>query len=287
MIIDRSRPIAVVAPCHAYSPERLQQGIDIARGRGWDLHRLPDIEQRHRYHAGDDAHRLGQLVEALSDPRWGAVWVARGGSGLTRLLPKLDSQLLRKKPILGFSDVTALHLAVYRAGGVAVHCPVVHSLPSTDASSLEHLDALLDGRPTLPLPGSRWTGGDVAGPLVGGNLCLLAATCGTPWQLDARGAILVLEEIGEEPYRVDRLLQQLRSAGVFTGVAGLAVGEFLGCDDASSGWWVRDLIMELANELEIPSVGDLPIGHGALNHGYLQGMPAQLHGAFLSLGATS
>ena len=235
--------------------------------------------------ASSDAQRLDQLQHALSAPEFGAVWIARGGYGLTRILDALQLDRVQPRPVIGFSDVTALFSLLHMAGlGPCVHGPVLHSLPITGEDSLQHLWALLRGDPVEPLGGRSWVPGTVEADLVGGNLCLLAATCGTSAQLDATDQILVLEEVGEHPYRVDRMLQQLASAGVFQGVAGIAVGDLSSCrppDDAD--WTLRDVLMDHVGHLGVPVLGDLPIGHGARNHAFVWGQAARIAGDELAL----
>ncbi len=277
-MVDPSRPVAVVAPCGIYDPSRLAAGLAIASAAGLELELLPDLLRPHRYLASPDDQRATQLLQALTDDRFGAVWIARGGYGLTRVLDRLDGVELPHKPVIGFSDVTALFAALHPRGlGPLVHAPVVHSLPITDAESLGHLWDHLAGRPTPPLVGHELAPGVAAGPLIGGNLCLLAALCGTPWQLDVRGAILVLEEIGEPPYRVDRMLQQLVSAGALDGVAAVAIGELTGCNvPEGADWTLEDVLMDHLAPLGVPVVGGLPIGHGTRNHAFTWGAPARL-----------
>jgi muramoyltetrapeptide carboxypeptidase len=274
--------IAVIAPSHAYDPHKLEAGIGIARARGHDLRLFEGTLHPHRYFAAPLGVRRAHLVEALTEEQYGAVWLVRGGSGMLQVLADLPWERLRPKPVIGFSDAVALHLAL--AGhdlGPSIHGPMLHTLPSTDQDSIEHLFRLLAGEPVEPLRGETWVPGEARGPLVGGNLCVLAATCGTPWQLDGEGAILVLEEIGEYPYRIDRMLQQLASAGVFDGIAGVAVGEFLNTEpQGGADWTVRDILMDHFGPRGVPVLGGLPIGHGARNHAFVWGAPARLgHGA--------
>jgi len=277
-LVPPGTPIAVVAPGHAYDPDRFEAGLRIARARGHDLRPLPGLLQPHRYYAAPTPHRLAQLVEALSDDRYGAVWIVRGGSGITQLLEWLPYDRLPRRSVIGFSDVVALLIALAaRVGSPVIHGPVVHSLPVTDQASLDHLFDLLEGRPVAPLEGHTWIDGEATGPLVGGNLCTLAATAGTPFQLDARGAILVLEEVTETPYRIERTLQQLRSAGVFDEVAGIAVGTFSGCDPPPGAEWdLREVLLDHLGPLEVPVVGSLPIGHGPANRAFPWGAAATL-----------
>jgi muramoyltetrapeptide carboxypeptidase len=250
----------------------------MVRSAGHRLVPFPDLLRPVLYLASDDDQRAEQLMEALSSPEYAAVWIARGGYGLTRILDRLDPERILPKPVIGFSDVTALFAALGPHGhGPLVHGPVLHSLPITEPGSVEHLLDLLGGRDVEPLVGETWVEGTAEGPLVGGNLALLAALCGTPWQLDARGCVLVLEEIGEAPYRVDRMLQQLASAGVLEGVVGVALGEFVDCRvPAGATWTLREVLLDHLGRLDVPVVGELPIGHGARNRAFVWGAPGTL-----------
>lgn len=284
-MLHPSDPIAVVAPSHAFDTARLESGLALARAAGLSLVELPDLLQPHRYFAATDDHRGAQLVEALTAERFGGVWMVRGGSGLTRLLPRLEGVRLRSdRPVLGFSDGTALFAALHRAGaGPLVHAPVLHSLANTIPEDREALWALLRGDRDRPWPAEIWIPGEAEGWLAGGNLCVLAALCGTPWQLDARGAILMLEDIGEAPYALDRMLQQLVSAGVFDGVAGVGVGELVDCRvPAHCDWTLRDVFVEHLEPLGVPVLAGLPFGHGPRNRPFLWGASAQIRGNTLS-----
>jgi muramoyltetrapeptide carboxypeptidase len=277
-----SGPIAVVAPCSIHREDRFHAGIQLAAGLGFELQPFADLLRPHLYLAGDDDHRLAQLSRALSDDRFSAVWIARGGCGMTRLLPRLDFDNFRPKPVIGFSDVTALLAALHQHGlGPAIHGPVVHSLPITDVASMEHLERHLKGLDTPPLQGEIWREGTAEGALMGGNLSLLAALCGTPWQPSARGKIVVLEEVAEPAYRIDRLLQQLHSAGVLGGAAGVALGKFEGCK-APEGFTLKELILEQLAPLGVPVVAQLPIGHGAENRAWTLGTHALLRDGSLT-----
>jgi muramoyltetrapeptide carboxypeptidase len=277
--------IAVVASSHTPpDPARFEEGLALARGAGFDVQPLPDMLQPYRYLAGPDDHRLAQLMEALSSPEWDAVWMTRGGFGLTRLLPRLDLSAIRPKPILGFSDVTALFAALQPHGlGPLIHAPMIYSLPITDPPSWRHLVDLLAGRDLESMRGETWSPGSASGWLCGGNIAMFAALCGTPWALRPRGAIVVLEEVGEAPYRVDRLMQQLVSSGFFEGVAGVAFGQFVECDvPKGATWTVREILMEHVGPLGVPVLADLPVGHGAQNWAFPYGAAATIRDGELS-----
>ncbi len=279
MLIPRGAPIAVIAPSGAYDPARLEQGLALARARGYDLRPFPGMLRPERYLAAPDAVRIEQLTEALTDPRYAAVWIARGGFGLTRILSLLDVDRLRPRPVVGFSDVTALFNVLHGAGlGPCIHGPVVHSLPLTDGPSLDALWRLFEGERT-DLVGEPWVEGVAEGPVLGGNLCLLAATAGTPAALRARGAILVLEDVGEPAYRIDRMLTQCLEAGLFDGVRGVVLGRFVDCRvPAGATYGLEDVLRDRLEPLGVPVLADVPIGHGASNQPFVWGEIGRIEG---------
>ncbi len=284
VLVPPGAPIAVVAPSGAHNVARFEAGLDIARGLGFVLRPTPGLLQPHRYLAAPDAVRLEQIQSALTDPGVAAVWAARGGYGLTRIIDDLDTRGIDRRPVIGFSDLTALFCAVRGTEATCVHGPVVHSLPQTDEASRDHLARLLAGRPLAPLEGTAWVDGDAVGPVVGGNLCLLAATCGTRHQLDAAGTLLVLEEIGEPAYRVDRMMQQLLSAGVFRGVVGVALGEFTDCRvPEGSDYGIREVLLDHLEPLGVPVLAHLPMGHGSANHAFVWGRMGRIQAGRLHL----
>ncbi len=276
--------IAVVSPSGNFDPERLEAGLAVLRAWGYSPELLPGVGRRHRYLAGTDNERLGDLVRALRGG-WDAVWAVRGGYGLNRLLSRLPWEELSYAPFLGFSDATGLLNALAGRGRPAVHAPVLTHLGDiADEPSREHLRALLAGEPVAPLHGRRLRGGSAEGPLVGGNLCVLASLCGTPWQLRGHACIVVLEEVGEAPYKVDRLLTQLIDAGCLDGVAGVALGSFLGAEPPEDAdWTTLEVLDELLAPLKVPVLAELPIGHGPANRAFRVGGWARLQGDRLEL----
>ena len=235
---------------------------------------MENLHARHRYLAGTAEQRLHDLTTALTVPDVDAVWFARGGSGTVHLLDGLPWAELYacKRPVIGFSDATSLLTAMWnRRVGRPIHGPVLHSIVDTsDAPSAEATRALLFGElDEMEHKVSHVTGptGVVEGPIVGGNLCVLASLCGTPWQLDARGCILVLEDIGEWPYQLDRLVTQLRLSGMLDGVIGVALGDFSGGGPPKDAdWTVREVLADLFSPLGVLVVDELPVGHGRANH---------------------
>ncbi len=276
-------PIHVVAPSGAVDPERVAAGADVLRAWGYRVEVDPSITLRHRYLAGDDDARLSALRRAAEAAAAddGAVWMARGGYGLSRLLPHLLDRPLPAVPVVGFSDGTVL---LNHHPGACLHGPVINSLLGhADKDSLAHLRAVLQGE-TPALTGTPWVPGSASGRLVGGNLCVLASLAGTPGALRAAGCIVALEDTGEAAYKVDRLLTQLIQAGAFDGVRGFALGTFDGADAPDGAdWSVRDVLLERLSPLGVPVLGGLPFGHGRANRAFRFG-PARIDGDQLTWG---
>ncbi|GLZ75733.1 peptidase S66 [Actinorhabdospora filicis] len=267
--------VRVVTPSGPPQPERLADGLALLASWGLDAQVTPSVYERHGYLAGTDAARLAEFDAALRDPSVRAVFCARGGYGVTRIIDGVDWAALRAdpKPVVGYSDITALHMAGFgRAGVAGVHGPVLASFHTPEdaggpvAESLRA--ALFTDDPVVVRtaeyePTGRLTSGSASatGPLLGGNLSLIVDAVGTRTALDYAGAILLIEEINEDPYRVDRALTQLRRAGALDGLAGVALGNFTDCADE----WdvdVVDVVGEALSGLGVPVVGGLPIGHG-------------------------
>lgn len=263
--------VALVAPAGPLPTGAVDRAVDAVHGLGWDAVVGVHARARHGYLAGTDAQRLSDLNAALRAPEIDAVWFLRGGYGAMRLLEHVDWTALRERPrpVIGFSDNTALHLAIRRLGLVSFHGPhAAGELPPFARSALHTLLTSREACGALPFPGATRCAGTVVpgraeGRLVGGNLSLIAATLGTPVAVNARGAILFLEEIGEPAYRVDRLLSQLRLAGVFDGVAGIVIGAFSECpDDPAAGLpSPAEVIADRLGGLGVPVAAGFPFGH--------------------------
>jgi muramoyltetrapeptide carboxypeptidase len=223
--------------------------------------------------AGPDEHRLRELEAALFDPETKAVFLARGGYGLLRLLPHIDRARLaaNPKPIVGFSDATALLALAAQAGVVSIHGPVVTQLPRVAAADRDALFGLLE-RPGqgLLLEGlETLMPGRVQGPLLGGNLEVFSRLLGTPFMPDLTGAVLLIEDVGERPYEVDRLITHLDLAGVFGAVAAVVIGQFIDCKEPEGSrrgpTTVDEVLEERLGRLSIPVVRGAKVGHGDVN----------------------
>jgi muramoyltetrapeptide carboxypeptidase len=218
--------------------------------------------------AGTDHERLGDLQSAFDDLSIDGVWALRGGYGTLRILDGLNLDRQRRDPIpfLGFSDNTTIHQRHRGAGTISFHAPHPGAaFPAETEESLRRTLFSTDPPGALPLrhsdPSPRpLTSGRVEGELVGGNLAILAALSGSRDALQARGKILFLEDLGEPPYRIDRMLTQLDRSGALEGVAGLAFGRFLTPDPADEEEANR-ILEEFAGQLAVPAIADLPFGH--------------------------
>ncbi len=273
--------VAVLAPAGPAEPSRVARVEALYAVHGLKARLYPSCHARlddRPYLAGDDALRLADLHAALADPDVATIHALRGGYGAMRLLDGIDATLVRRarKLLVGYSDITALHALWLREGAPSLHAPMAASDLLLDApghaADREALFAFLRGgapaghvlcaEPATATAPLRWPG-VAEGPLVGGNLSLVAALLGTPWAFHCTGAILFLEDVSEEPYRVDRLLTQLRLAGVLDAVCGIVLGSFT--DAASPLALLHDLLLPLAQRRGVPLLGGWPAGHGTPN----------------------
>ncbi|MEV3968373.1 LD-carboxypeptidase [Streptomyces sp. NPDC050698] len=266
--------VAVVAPSGPVPEERLQAGLDILRG--WDLDPVvtPHVLGRHRelgYLAGTDAQRAADLQNAWCDPSVAAVLCARGGYGAQRMVDLLDWTAMRAagpKVLAGFSDVTVLHQAfATRLGLVTLYGPAAAGVDFLkNARAQDHLRATLFEPESVrtvratPPGGAVLVPGRARGVTLGGCLSLLASDLGTPHaHAGARGGLLLMEDVGESPYRLDRYLTQLLRSGLLDGVAGIALGSWEGCGPYEE---VRAVLADRLGGLGVPVVEEFGFGHG-------------------------
>ncbi len=266
--------IAVAAPAGAVKKRELLRGIEHLAGRGFRVTYRDDIFDREGYFAGGDRRRAEELNGWIADPGVRAILMARGGYGSSRLFGLIDLRPLRRRPkiIVGYSDITALLLAVGLKAQTAVfHGPFVSDPPR----DLDRLLRTLRGPSCLEFPGLRTLRpGRAAGLLTGGNLSLLCHSLGTPFEVDTRGRILFLEEVNEPMYRIDRMLRQLALAGKFRALRGIVAGRFTGC--GSPRRRIDRLLLEAAGPRNVPVAAGFPSGHGPGNRTFPLGVTAVL-----------
>jgi len=275
--------VAIVAASGPFPADRYTRGKAVLEARGLRVREyLPDAP--FRYLAGTDEQRAAGVRAAFADPDVRAVFAARGGYGAMRLLPALDFAEIAAsgKALVGFSDVTALHLALQREGARSVHGPVVTRLGEEPPHALDRLFSLLAGETPAPLQGRALVPGSAGGRLVGGNLSVLTRLVGTRWLPSLDGCVLLLEDVGERPYRLDRMWTHLQLAGLLDGVAGVVLGDFTGCDDPQSGLGAQELMAEFVRALGKPAIGGFPIGHGDVHLAVPLGTRVRIDGDTLS-----
>jgi muramoyltetrapeptide carboxypeptidase len=258
--------IAIAAPAGPVDPEALASGRAILERLGFETVVRDDLLDRDGYLAGSDARRAEELMGFVRDPDVDAIVCARGGYGCHRIVDALDPVAFRQaaKPLVGYSDITTLLLWQRKHAGLAgIHGPMLEKKDSLAGESGSALVRALQG--TGPLPryaGRPMVEGWCEGRLVGGSLSVCVASLGTPWEIDTRGAILVLEDVTELPYRIDRMLQQLRAARKLEQAVGIVLGSFCDCEDERYPEWpLARLFDDVLAPLGVPVVADLPFGH--------------------------
>ena len=287
--LRRGDAVAVVSPSSPVPVGRLEAGVAVLSSWGLRPREGRHARAVHGHLAGTDAQRAADLNAAFRDPEVRAVWAARGGYGLTRLLDRLDWAALAADPklVIGFSDVTALLVAARRRIGLAgIHGQFVGRLHLLDPRARQWLRDLLFAAPeaiNATLTGARVVSGAgrVTGPLVGGNLAVLAALAGTSDALAVHGCVVVLEEVNEPPYAVDRLLTQLLHSGGLDGARGILVGTAVGCEPAIGvpSATFDEVIVERLGDLGVPMLTGVPVGH-------CDQQRALVHGGRVTLDAT-
>ncbi len=254
--------------------ELLQQRF---RAAGWSL-RVPEAAMgRWRWFSASDRERLRQWELASSDPHTAGVVAVAGGWGSARMLEQGWKPAPRPLWLVGFSDTSALLLAQLAAGQGGG----IHGSASGSPQAWSRLVNLLRGEPVEHLQGTGWRSGEASGPLVVTNLTVATHLIGTRWFPDLRGRLLVLEDVGEAPYRIDRLLTHWRTSGVLRGVAGIGLGRFSWKEDdvLPGDLSMEEVLRERLGDLGVPLVGRLPVGHGRPNLALPMGRMARLDGS--------
>jgi muramoyltetrapeptide carboxypeptidase len=275
--------IGVAAPASPYdSRSEVLRGVDWWEAQGYRVKLAPGIWERDDYVAGDAEGRARDVNALFADPEVDVVQVLQGGYGSAQLIPHLDFEAIaaNPKPLVGYSDITALHVTIRQRTGLATiygnGLAGVGSPEVTSFSKKRLLDVLRGGGAgDVPRnPDDSWVrairGGTATAPLVGGCLWLLMQTMGTPWEIELDGAILFFEDVHCPPYHIDGELVQLAHAGKLAGVAGVVVGQMEKCDwgdlrqvsDWARSRSLEDVLEERLEPLGVPVLYGLPLGHG-------------------------
>jgi muramoyltetrapeptide carboxypeptidase len=292
--LESGAHVALIAPAGPLQkPEDLPRAQENTRTLGWEPIVGPHATERVGYLGGHDRDRLNDINQALRDPNVDAIWCLRGGYGMMRILAGIDYDALSRTPkaIIGYSDVTALHAAVQRKCRlVTYHGPTARET-LTDFSRDSFRRAVVEQVDSCGVAADarEINAGVAEGRLVGGNLAVLAALCGTPFAPDLSDGILILEDINEPIYRIDRMFQQLKLAGALNGCKAIAFGECIGCtEDAGGGGRPFDEVLgEIAHALGVPCLAGIPIGHIAEQWTIPLGAMAKLDTAKRTLTITS
>ena len=258
--------VALVAPA---GPLRDASALELAesnvRALGWTAVPGTYVHERLGYLAGTDEQRVGEINRAIGDASIDAIWCVRGGYGVLRILEAIDFELMRRTPkaLIGFSDITALHAAVgTQARVVSYHGPFASKpLTAFSRASLERAVSAGENPAGTMVDAQVLVPGTTRGRLAGGNLSLLSALAGTSYFPALDGAILVLEDVNEPVYRIDRMLQHLRLAGALSRVAGLLFGAFTERGDEGETLPLAQVLRETAGAIGVPCLAGAPIGH--------------------------
>ncbi len=290
--LARGQTIGIVAPAGPVKPDRLRKGLDRLASE-FALRVAPSVVAPHSpdvpsYLSASDDVRAAELAGMLADPDVRAIVLARGGYGLMRILPRLDPDVLRRdpKPIVAFSDGCALLAWAHAAGVRGIHGPMIVQLGTLGDADVAQLVRVL----TEPIaPGPRpWPlaahgRGTYKGPLVATNLTLASMLVGTPWPLLVRGSIVLIEEVGERPYELDRYLTQLALTGELAKPAAVIVGDLTRCDDANPPTGEPDppdaalaAVLERLHAAGTPAAVGAPVGHGDRNEAVPFGAACEL-----------
>lgn len=281
--------VAIVAPSSPFDRLHFNAGITELK-----LNKMrPVIDKlifsHENFLAGSDSIRSEIILKAFADPKIEAVWTARGGYGSIRLLEHFEKNIdtIKKNPklFIGFSDVTAIHSwLIEKCGFVTVHGPNITTLDTIDKYSKTQVFELVTGKDrafSIFNKNIRQIVGGVArGKVKGGNLTTLVSMIGTPFEPDLSGSILFLEDVGEVPYRIDRMITQMRLAGKFKGVKAVILGDFSYKEyrpPADKFVNPYDIVSSMKLEKDVPVIANFPSGHGSSNMAFLLGATAELN----------
>lgn len=275
--------VAILSPASFPPTDNWKMGVEVLENWGLKVRTAPNYLSRHFGLGGTDAERLADLQQMLDDPSIKAVFPIRGGYGVSRLLDSLDFSGFISSPkwVVGFSDITALLCELDSKGFASIHGPMPHNFCQKGGeSALQNLyTALFEGVVSVAAPAhplNRW--GEASAEIIGGNLSLLSHLIGSASFANTDGKILFIEEIGERLYHVDRMLLQLKRAGLFQNLAGLLLGGFTDCNEASLsiGKTANELVAEHTSGTSYPIAFDFPAGHIPNNQPLLFGVKTKM-----------
>lgn len=294
--LEPGATVAIAATGRKVMPTQMEEAKKILTHWGFSVQFTPNLfSNNHPYLAGTDEERLQDFQNSLNDKSINAIVCARGGYGTTRIVDSLNFDEFLKHPkwIVGFSDVTTLHLRLFALGVQSIHAtmPILFGKPDAGAS-LESLRSVVFGSTATieAVPDNDNRMGMVTAPIIGGNLSLICDALGTSSEPNTAGKILVIEEIDEHKYKLDRMLTQLKRAGKLSNLAGLVVGHMTDIKDSESfSERVQQIVLNKVNDYHYPVAFGFPIGHENPNLAWRNGATARLsvdaHGAHIEMGS--
>ena len=273
--IPKGSKIGVIAPAFQPDPEKLKNGINYLQSINYTVVRGKSLEAKYGYLAGDDQLRVDDIHKMFSDPNISAIICARGGWGCLRLLDMLDYDLIKTNPkaFIGYSDISTLQLAFWSQiqmpslSGPMVAVEMSRTMESFTENLLWAQINNTESSYVLQYDSDvtkTWNDGKAEGTLLGGCLSMVAHLLGTPYSPDYSGCILFLEDVGEEPYRIDRYLAQLKQAGIFDKINGLILGNFIEPDIniQKNSFTIKEVLGQYFNNANYPVLYNFPYGHG-------------------------
>lgn len=259
--------IAILSPAGRINPDFVNGAVEVLRAKGWNPVVYPNALGRHGSYSGSVSQRLGDLEKALLNPEIRAIVCSRGGYGAVHLLEQLDSLPFEKDPkwIVGFSDISALHALMASKDIVSIHGPMTKDITrgGPDDADNDLLFRILAGeKPEETFPSSTYDRPGMAmGTLLGGNLSVLAQLIGTPFNVLNPDTILFMEDVEEPIYKIERILYQLRLAGILPELRGLIVGQFTGYKANDNYRKMEEMIKDMVEPYTYPVAMNVPIGH--------------------------
>ena len=272
--LEAGARIGIVNPAYWLEPERMQRAVDVFRGLGYELVLGKTTSLQENKYAGSPEQRAADIMAMFEDPTIDAIICARGGYGGNRVLPLLDYEIIRNNPkiFVGYSDITGfLTSFAQKSGLVSFHGPMLSTYgKQTIQYNLDMFHLLLSGQSNIQITSPSackartLKPGIASGPLWGGNLSLVNERLGTGDQIDTAGSILLLEDIDERLYAVERMMLHLKNSGSLNNIKGLLIGEMLemGDSEVPFGKNTDEIVLDVCGDLDIPIISNFPCGHG-------------------------
>jgi muramoyltetrapeptide carboxypeptidase len=282
--IKKGARFGLVSPAGKINPEIISIVEDFLYSNGYQYKWAPHAKGSYFQYSGTDEQRTADMQQMIDDPQIDVIWCNRGGYGAIRIIDDLNFSNLTRFPkwLIGFSDITVFHAALQNIFNIAsIHgpMPVKLSNENRDAPDWENMFEMLEGREVMHrIPGDTLNHpGNAAGQLIGGNLATICSLCGTKYDFDPKGKILLIEEVGEKLYKVDRMMQQLKLGGKLNDLAGIVVGHLTDMEDNTTpfGLSPKEIIHETVKDYEFPILFNFPSGHSLPNQPLMLG--AQIH----------